>query len=206
MNKKQSGFSHMMIIVVVLAVVLIGALGFIFWQNFIQNKSDNAKKEDTSKVSTKQSETTTTNNTANITDKNKGYLVLSDWGVRFKLPSDLGSRQITYYKGVPGYTDSGKYVTGDGYSFSTNDVEALGENCAYNASDYWMPLASVTRYTSPYNQGSAVEGPTLIKKLGNYYYYTRGPQALCSVNGSSTVQTKGRAAVDALVPSIELVQ
>lgn len=38
MNKKtQSGFVHL-IIIIVLAVALIGALGFVYWQNFMQPK------------------------------------------------------------------------------------------------------------------------------------------------------------------------
>ncbi len=42
MNKNQSGSAHV-IIIAILAVALIGALGFLFWQNFI-NKSPEAEK------------------------------------------------------------------------------------------------------------------------------------------------------------------
>lgn len=51
--KKQSGSAHV-IIVVALVVLLIGALGFIFWQNFIQ-KSD--KTNDSATNTSKTSET-----------------------------------------------------------------------------------------------------------------------------------------------------
>lgn len=41
MNKKQSqsGFAHLAIIIV-LVVVLLGTLGFVYWQNFMQPKTD----------------------------------------------------------------------------------------------------------------------------------------------------------------------
>lgn len=40
MNKRsnQSGFAHLVIITVILAVALVGTLGFVFWQNFMQPK------------------------------------------------------------------------------------------------------------------------------------------------------------------------
>lgn len=36
-NKKQSGFAHLAIIII-LAVALLGTLGFLYWQNFMQPK------------------------------------------------------------------------------------------------------------------------------------------------------------------------
>ena len=56
MKSQQSGFAHA-VVIIGLIVLLLGALGFIFWQNFISDKSeaDKAKgdtaKQDTVKVS-----------------------------------------------------------------------------------------------------------------------------------------------------------
>lgn len=41
-QQKQSGFAHLVIIVAV-AVLVIGALGFVFWNNFMQPNSSNDK-------------------------------------------------------------------------------------------------------------------------------------------------------------------
>lgn len=52
-TQKQSGFAHLMVITVILAVAVVGLLGFVFWQNFVQVKSSNSKKIDNSKVTDK---------------------------------------------------------------------------------------------------------------------------------------------------------
>jgi hypothetical protein len=49
-TKYQSGSAHL-IIIAILSVALIGALGFVFYQNFIQSK-DSTLKTDTSKTTT----------------------------------------------------------------------------------------------------------------------------------------------------------
>lgn len=41
-HKSQSGFAHLMILVIILVLALIGALGFVYWQNFIQEKDDSS--------------------------------------------------------------------------------------------------------------------------------------------------------------------
>ncbi len=42
MNKqRQSGFSHIIIVVIILSLAVISLLGFVFWQNFMQPKTIN---------------------------------------------------------------------------------------------------------------------------------------------------------------------
>lgn len=49
-NNQQAGSAHA-IIVIVLVLVLMGSLGFIFWQNFIQKKTDIVAKQTTPSTS-----------------------------------------------------------------------------------------------------------------------------------------------------------
>lgn len=49
-NNQQAGSAHA-IIVIVLVLVLMGSLGFIFWQNFIQKKTDIVAKQNTPSTS-----------------------------------------------------------------------------------------------------------------------------------------------------------
>jgi len=49
--KEQGSIVHI-VIIVVLVVGLLGALGFVFWQNFIQKKSDDQSKVDTTSKAT----------------------------------------------------------------------------------------------------------------------------------------------------------
>lgn len=60
-RKYQSGSSHMMIIVVILVLALIGALGFVYYQNFIQ-------KDDSQSADTTSTTSTTTTDQANGSD------------------------------------------------------------------------------------------------------------------------------------------
>lgn len=66
-NKSQSGSAHL-IIIIILVVALLGALGFVFWQNFVDKAADSA--------TTNTSDTTTTN--AATSDKDNNELGLDD--------------------------------------------------------------------------------------------------------------------------------
>ena len=116
--QKQAGSAHVVIIVVIVAAVL-GALGYVFWQNFI-NK-DTSEITNDSKQTTTQSGETPANPVEQPKDSTEGYLVLEDWGIKFKLPEDSG--EIRYYKENV-TNDNGSF---DYYSFSTKRVEKLGE-------------------------------------------------------------------------------
>lgn len=143
-NKYQSGSGHI-VIIIALVVVLLGALGFIFWQNFMQSKPN------------EKSNNTTTITTLNLND---GYLVLEDWNVKIKYPTDLGSNVITYEKGSDG----------DYYDFSTERVSALGGNCAN-----LVRLVRQTESTVP-----DTSGLIQVAQVGEYYYFINGPQTACS--------------------------
>lgn len=51
-QKSQLGFAHLIIITVILGLGLIGALGFVYYQNFIQKKDGVAKIDDSAKTPT----------------------------------------------------------------------------------------------------------------------------------------------------------
>lgn len=53
MTKKQSGFAHLAIVTVVLAVVVVGLLGYVFWQNFMQPKASTLNASNTSNTTPK---------------------------------------------------------------------------------------------------------------------------------------------------------
>lgn len=155
-QQKQSGFAHLMIVTSILALVVVGLLGFVFYQNFIQKKDSVLKTDDSSKNANNGSKTSTDNDNV-VTDANKGYLILEDWGVKFKLPSDLGDNQITYSKAVMDYW-------GEYYGFSTKRLDALSQT----------PAIALYRLTAPIEQGASP--PTLAGAFGGHYYYIREPQ------------------------------
>ena len=200
MNKRiqRSGFAHMVIIVVILGVALVGALGFIFYQNFVQKKTDSVAKTETQQSTSNKNSQSESNKSdtgqASIADKD--YLTISDWGVRFKIPSETGSKEIKYYKGLAS--------KGDVYLFTTSEVENLGGNCAYSSTDYWVPLATVIKSTQTPQEDESIQGYTgkLVAHLGDVYYYYQSPQSSCS-NNNTSLQTEDIAVIRQLVMSLE---
>jgi len=180
-NKKtQSGFAHLMIVVIILAVALVGTLGFVFWQNFMQPKTDSAKSGN-SKVDDKSKTTPSTDSSTNspvaTADANKGYLVLDDWGVKFKLPTNLGDNIVNYYQSNGYEQPVGNSF--DSYAFTTSHQEALGGYCSHTATNQFMPIGYLSRQTSP-QSSEAASGGILLGKIVSYYYYFTGSQAPCS--------------------------
>lgn len=57
MNRSQSGSAHL-VIIIILSLALLGTLGFVYYQNFIQNK-DTVSKTDNNKITNKTSEKAT---------------------------------------------------------------------------------------------------------------------------------------------------
>ena len=67
-QKKQSGFAHLVVITIILAVGLIGALGYIYWHNFVQSKgssNDTTVKTKTPSDNSKPTAATTTTTLTN---------------------------------------------------------------------------------------------------------------------------------------------
>lgn len=93
-NNRQQG-SHHVFILVIATLVLIGAVGFMFWNNIL-NKGQNSA---TAGIHTSTSKTKKSNASASISGSintltnGSPYLVLDEWGVKFKIsdPSLLGT-------------------------------------------------------------------------------------------------------------------
>lgn len=88
----QAG-SAQVIIIIVLVVALLGTLGFVFWQNFI-NKADSTKPTDTSTVV--KEETNTDGLKTYVNQKYKlSFEYPSDWSVEVK--NDESGQDLNYY-------------------------------------------------------------------------------------------------------------
>jgi len=177
-NKYQSGNVHF-IIIIVLVVALLGALGLIFWQNFIQPKPGTSKTDSVKTPST-------------TTSSLKGYLVLDNWGVKFKLPSDLGNNEITY--SIRTFLKNN-----DTYYFSTQQVEALGESCIISAGQQGH-IGRVSRSVTPMGWETYIGDK--ISHIDGYYYYYASPQSTCSDNGVE-IQHRDRAMIHDTIITIE---
>jgi hypothetical protein len=165
-NKK--GFAPILIVVIVLAIGLVAALGYIFYQNA-------TKKDDTNATLTT---TTSTNGSTNTNSNYTGYLLLGDWGVKFKIPDTLKSTTIK---------TSG---SGDQYTLRTSTVDdtpgTLGCSVESNAVTISRNSSNVVPSADKWSS------ITSLGKFGDYNYYalTLG-QDLCGDLSSSDYKTVG---------------
>jgi hypothetical protein len=175
---KQKGSAHV-VIIVILVIALLGTLGFVFWQNFINKKSAEV---------TSDSKQTTNQPTEKVKDPDEGYLVLKDWNIKFKLPAD--SNEITYYKKQAEPNDKG---IEEYYEFSTKRVEALGGQCVEpNNLGQVIRNGSMSR-TKIKREGEIASGSAVNnnESIAGYYYYISGGQSTCA-NEAVDIQTQDR--------------
>ena len=82
MNK--SGFAHLMVVTAILAIAVIGLLGFVFWQNFMQTKTTTDTKNNSTHSSTSLTPTVTDPKLVALTELAYDQSEVS--GLAFKYP------------------------------------------------------------------------------------------------------------------------
>jgi hypothetical protein len=153
----QKGSAHAVVIIILVAA-LVMALGFVFWQNFIL-------KSNTPTVSTEITNSATP-------DPNKGYVVVKDWGVRFKTSV---SDKLEYKP----YSQTGGYISDSSYEGLGLTIKAsvlTDQNCVKFGIDLYRQTQSTSNFTT--------------KKIGNYYYFVTGGPGECSTNTADLVIQK----------------
>ena len=150
MNKQIRYGNTTIIVVFVIAVGILAAVGFLFWQNFIQQKAN----EKTSVVPSKIVKATP----AAVT------LGVADWGIKFIVPDGLKLTDVINYKAHVGEGP-------DYYGFTTNKVRAQGGLCDNQVSGNLSELDRFTTKTG--NGGTYFNNGTLLneKPINGYYYF-----------------------------------
>src|SRR5687768_9094971 len=110
-SSRQNGSMHV-VIIVILIVALLGALGFVFWQNFTQKSEEKTANQSTTKNESKPKE-------------DDGLLKLADWGIEFTIPDGLKTTTVKYSKSATKDTPPQEV-----YVFTTARIQALGGECA----------------------------------------------------------------------------
>ncbi len=129
-------------------------------------------------------------------DKNAGYLVIKEFGVRIKLAAPL--TDLTYQ--IQTLSD------GPVAYFSTTTLAGLDAQCAADkvsigALSQFKPGATVDPPGKPVQQISTAV------HVGNYYYLFNQPQAFCSdVASTQQKQTAATAALKAAVANLQASQ
>jgi hypothetical protein len=76
-NKNRQNGSIQIIAISLIAIVIIGALGYLYWNNFVVSKNNDPQA---ATVESKKSAAEVP-----IKDPNEGYLAIKEWGVRVKM-------------------------------------------------------------------------------------------------------------------------
>ncbi len=170
----QTGSAH--VIIIVLIVALLGVLGFVFWQNFMNKPA---------------STQTSAAQTAPQTPTGK-TLTVSEWGVK-------GTYNVT--SSTPGYTyDAGSdsiSLTASGLPSGCGGLNGVGTIERYK-SDAVFPNSNGQTAASYYNQNVS----PYQAHVGNYYYLFNAPTAPCSPDGGA-VQTALLTATEQIVSSLQ---
>lgn len=159
-KKSQSGSAHA-IIVIILVIALLGSLGFIFWQNFVQSKNtpDQNKNNQTINKSTENSAKTNVSNeialTESITDNTVGTgLTLkypSNWLLSdFKSYNQDGLRSEQYNITSPSGDIKIHYLLGNGGVGGTCEKLSGDEIIQINAEE--MPTYPDARFVTYYGK------------------------------------------------------
>lgn len=162
MRNSEQGSLHV-IVISVLAIALVGALGFIFWQNILQPKPSNVAMNNT--TNSEEKTTPQTDKEVVPTDPNEGYVVLDDWGIRFKETNE----KITWSKSS---VNSYNKPSNDTYYFTTDKWTNLPTACNTEIPLIRMKEKSTVPTSPPVPLNKE-------KKIGNYYYYYVHPQSAC---------------------------
>lgn len=163
-----------------LVVAVIGLLGYVYYQNFLVKKAVVVKEESASEVA------------------GEGYLALGNWGIKFKIPSNLDKKQITIYDDI----QSGQYVL----IFSTKRVEAIGGDCSRSDS-FWEPSGTLVKKSSfdkeylEYSKRRGFKG-IYITQFDGYNNYYFGPNSTCSEIGKD-LQIQDAALIKELLMSLQ---
>lgn len=175
---RNAGFGVVGVLVVVAAVLVVS---FIAWRVYDANQ----KPQSTSNTQTSTASDAPLTATP-ASDPNAGYVVIEQWGVRFKPSESLG--EVQYFKPK----DLGQY---DALTFTTKALADRVASCSPSSENIVLGLLYRNK------EQSAVYGETLAK-IGDYYYQYRGPQASCGA-GDDGLETNALQDLTEALRSLE---
>ncbi len=156
MKINQKGFSVVEILIIIVVVGLLGVVGWFVYDRQKDKTSDTSntqastmQKDEASKQETKKA------------DPNEGYLVVKEWGVRFKTPSGLSDVRYAIHDDTVAIFAK---PTGSNLQY-VSDYEKYEDSNFRHATGV---LYRSTSATKPFAGDDTRQG----KKVGDYYYYT----------------------------------
>lgn len=160
MNKIK-GFSLVGILVIVAAVVVLGIIAWRVWDAGQNKQSDSANTNQQTNDQGQDKEPEP--EPATEVDPNEGYVVIKEWGVRFK-PAD-GLEGVEYFKP--------SNVTTDSISLTTKQLAEAEPTCGTTSNSMVLGLLTRSKETVAGHGG-------VVATVGDYKYQYRVSGAACS--------------------------
>lgn len=189
-SQKQKGSSLEIIIIVVLVVAIIGLLGFVFWNNFVNKSDDNTAQK--------------SNETTNAVDNTKKTLTIPEWGVKgnYTAKADLPISYIIKQAGEDG----------DKYDYIVIYTPTLPEDCrglGYGTAIVRYVPTNKVHYVVGSERTAGDIPPSALNGLGfnkinNHIYQWPGAQSTCSTKTDS-IQTYVISVTTEIMGSLALI-
>lgn len=204
--QKIRGFTLIETLIALAAVVILGLIG---WRIYDSRHNDQSTK-DTTATTTKNSQNSTANSTSKTTsdstqtDPNQGYVVIKEWGVRFKPVEGLEGVEYAVRPVAAEFADTGDTEVPAGSekaAFTTAQLVHLSPNCDVKANDI-IGVGAVQRSTSSID----VHAEWFIKEISGHYYYYYGPQSVCGYPDTTELHQASRDRLRESLRSLEPAQ
>lgn len=174
-SRNQSGSAHV-VIIIVLIVAVLGALGFIFWQNFV-NKSANMN-----------SSTSTSEQTEDQVSSDTSTITIGEWGVKGTYDTSADDATVSYVIRTNAEADVSS--SSDDYELVYFDTSSVPSDCKgyggvikrFTADQEVQFSAGAAGVTSSEMYAQNGGDTDKFKKVGNYYYWYEGPQSACGTD------------------------
>ncbi len=161
----QAGSAHL-VIIIVLAILLLGVLGFVFWQNFMNKPATTTKTDNT------------TQSVSTDTSSKDKTLSVTEWGVKGTYQSDTTYGYAIDQYGLLHFTDPKLSAA---CSQELSDISRATANELPILSGTGNSLTAQEVYDQQTNQGPAAH-------VGDYYYFFVHAQSACDTDAETTIQ------------------
>lgn len=159
----QSGSTHVLLISA-LVVALIGALGFIFWQNIIQTNNQPSTQD----VSKNTVESKSSASPAPSKQDDSQFFGIDEWSVQFKLSSTLLSTKVIAKQRNETIYPSGERL--QYYELTTERILSTDDTC-YGV----VYLLRYNKLPQQTGQGGGSETILNTNPINGFYYASSGP-------------------------------
>ena len=161
-------------------MVVLGAVGYMFYRNVYQTKTlstanaSTVKPSTSASTSTKTPAMTTSNSSQHATNSTNGVFKIPELGIEITVPSSLST--LTYNYSVQSSTAD----------MSTRALAAQASSCTADSSTDSANFNALGSLTKGQGTGQKEPDVTIEKQYSTYYIAYNAPQDTCLPNGSSS--------------------